>query len=255
MDEFEKMMAELYESAAELANEIKASRHFDPAMLEAFKYDVAELISIKHEYANKLPELRASAEKEIVRLEYSKGGEVIHRGYYCPSPVLDLVVGGMKRGRLFKKKIPHFGSYSYEYGFDKDNRLIRVKGVNEFTTPDSRFDEEYLIYREDIVYGVEFNNLGELNVVSKCVYNDGNIIKYERSSCNMEELADLYVEEYTYENNKLVEVHQFYNITLSMGLYSENRFLVDQDQNGKIIRLTGGEIVNGEWQKNVFEFK
>ncbi|MCF2941899.1 hypothetical protein L1N85_26625 [Paenibacillus alkaliterrae] len=255
MDEFEKMMSEINESTAKMIAELKASRQFDPAILNAFKNDVTELISIKHEYADKLSELRASVEKEVVRLEYSKGGETIHRGYYCPSPVLDLIVGGKKRGRLFKKKIPEFGSYSYEYGFDKDDRLIRVKGINEFTTPNSRFDEEYLIYRKNIVYGVEFDHLGKLHVVSKCAYNNGNIIKYEQSVCWMEIDADLYYEEYTYENNKLSEVHVFYNIEPLLGIYSESRYLVDQDEDAKIIRLTGGKIVNDVWQKDVYEIR
>jgi hypothetical protein len=41
-----------------------------------------------------------------------------------------------------------------------EGRLLRVKGVNEFTTPDSGFNEEYLIYIGDVVYGLEFDNLG-----------------------------------------------------------------------------------------------
>lgn len=253
MDEFKKMMAEIKESTAKLVDKLKASRHFDPALLDAFKNDVAELISIKHEYADKLYELRSSAEKEVIRFEYSKGGETISRGYYCPSPILDLIVGGMKRGKLFKKKIPQFGNYSYEYGFNND-RLIRIKGINEFTTPDSRFDEEYLIYVKDVVYGVEFDNLGELHIVTKCTYENGNLIQYQQSVCSIEELADLHYEEYTYKNNMLSEVSIF-NVEPSMGFYSESRYLVDQDEDAKITRLTGGEIVNGEWQKDVYEFR
>ena len=26
---------------------------------------------------------------DVVRTEYARGGETIHRGYYCPSPVLE----------------------------------------------------------------------------------------------------------------------------------------------------------------------
>lgn len=244
MDEFDKMMAEMHEYIADTLSELKKIHHFDPAVLNAFKEDVAELINIKHIYANKRSQLRSKAEKEIVRLEYSKGGETIHRGYFCPSPVFDLIVGGAKRGRLYKRK-PAPGKYSYEYGFNKDDKLIRSKGIYD----------EYLIYNEamDIVYGVGFDNRGEINEVSKCSYDNGNMIKYERCLCWIEENADLHYEEYKYENNKLSEVMYFNGIP-EMGFYSEYRYLVNQDEGGKIIRLTGGEVVNGEWRKNVYEF-
>lgn len=64
----------------------------------------------------------------------------------------------MKRGRLYKKKVPELGGYSYEYGFDQDGKLLRVKRVHEF-----RFDEEYLVYIGDVEYGLQFNNVGELD--------------------------------------------------------------------------------------------
>lgn len=118
--------------------------------MNSFKKEIQALISVKKEYENRLDQLRTSADKEVTKFEYSKGGEVMHRGYYCPSPIFEYIYGNVKRGRLLKRK-PDFGKFSYEYGFNKDGRLIRVKGVNEFTTPNSHFDEEYLIYDQDIV--------------------------------------------------------------------------------------------------------
>lgn len=241
MDEFEKMMAEFDEWLVDAKKQIKASVRIDSSKLDAFVKIIAELVSIKQKYEDKLSELRTAAEERIVWLEYSKGGETIHRGYYCPSPVLDLIIGGMKRGRLFKKKKPEFGNYSYEYGFDMNGRLQRVKGVNEFTTPDSRFDEEYLIYIDEIVYGLEFDNLGELGVVSKCVYDNGKLMKYERSLCGTEDFADLHYEEYTYDNNRLSEVDLFFNITPQLELYEENRLIVEHDEDGNIVRLISND--------------
>jgi hypothetical protein len=250
MDEFEDMMAEMDESVRKVVDELKAIRHFDKKVLNAFKNDVEELTDIKNEYANKLSELRSLAQKEVVKFEYSKGGETIHRGYYCPSPVFDLIVGGAKRGKLYKRK-PSFGKYSYEYGFDKNGRLMRVKDVNEFTTPDSCFDEEYLLYGDNVVYGLEFDHMNELRVVSKCMYDHGNIVQYQRSVGGNEKYDDLHCEKYLYENGLLSEVTIFFNAIPSMGIYEENRYTVEQDGDGNIIRLTGGEIVNGEWHKEV----
>jgi ferredoxin-thioredoxin reductase catalytic subunit len=134
MDDFEKMLDELKKSAKELIK--KSNIQINKDKLVYFKDIISELITIRNEYENKFSQLRTSTEKEVARFEYSKGGETIHRGYHCPSLVLDLIVGNAKRGRLLKRK-PEFGKYSYEYGFDIENRLIRVRGVNEFTSPDS----------------------------------------------------------------------------------------------------------------------
>ncbi|PEJ24530.1 hypothetical protein CN689_27180 [Peribacillus butanolivorans] len=100
--------------------------------------------------------------------------------------------------------------------------MIRVKGVNEFTTPVSRFDEEYLIYSEDIVLGVEFDNMGHIDVVSKCTYDNGEIVKYERSVCGTQDYADLYYEEYFYENNMLSEVRIF-DVTPRIEIYGKSK--------------------------------
>ncbi len=38
-----------------------------------------------------------------MRHEIGLGGELMHRGYYCPSLIEDVVVGNTKRGRISKR--------------------------------------------------------------------------------------------------------------------------------------------------------
>ncbi|MDQ8739434.1 hypothetical protein [Paenibacillus sp. LHD-38] len=251
MDEFEKMMAEFDEWAEDAKVQLEASGRIDSSKLNAFVSIIEELVQIKHEYADRLTQLRTSAEEKIVRHAYSKGGIVIYRGFYCPSPVLDLVVGGMKRGRLFKKKIPKLGEYSYEYGFDQDEKMLRVKRANEFEgeIPENIFDEEYLIYVGNVEYGLQFNYLGGLDAVSRCTYENGKLMKYEQCYCGMEEFADLHYEEYRYEDDLLSEVDFFGNITPRLGLYEENRLHVEYDDDGNIVRIIISEMVDGEFKK------
>lgn len=231
-----------------------SKKEIDTEKMEEFTEYISELINIKNHYSDKLPELKDSAEKETVRCEYSKGGLTIHRGYYCPSPVYDLIVGNCKRGKLLKKK-SDFPNYTYEYSFDKDSNLIRVRGINELTAPKSHLDKEFLIYKNNIVYGVEFNIRGDIDVVSKCTYDNGNIITYERSLCTTDEYADLHYEIYQYENDVISEVTVFFGIVPKFGLYSENKYLLERDEKGKVIRLIGGEIKNNNWNKRVYDIK
>jgi hypothetical protein len=250
MDDFERMMDELNQL---IANERKNFNiQIDNEKLNAFKGTISELINIKNEYEDKLLCFRNIAESEIVNYEYSKGGETIHRGYYCPSLIYDLIVGNAKRGRRLKRK-PEFGKYSYEYGFDLENRLLRVKNVNEFTTPDSRFNEEYLVYNNDIVYGVEFNNMGSIEFVSKSTYENGNIVKYECSVCGTRQYATLYYEEYFYENNMLSEVSIF-DVTPQIELYEEQKYKIELNDEGNIVRLIGGFVNNGVWEQDILNF-
>ena len=77
-----------------------------------------------YSYKNKLDYYYNQSESQVVRKEYARGGEVIHRGFYCPSTVQDIIVGNCNRGKLVKKprKTP-----DYEYWFDDNDRLILVK--------------------------------------------------------------------------------------------------------------------------------
>ena len=42
-------------------------------------------------------------EKTVVRREQASGGTCMQRGYYCPSFVMDIVLGNVNRGRLIKR--------------------------------------------------------------------------------------------------------------------------------------------------------
>jgi len=81
-----------------------------------------------------------------------------------------------KDGVLFNNR-PLF-AFPTTNSFDKEDNLIKVRHVNEFTTPNSNFDEEYLIYIDRIVYGFGFVNSGNLEAVSKCTYDNGKLLKY-----------------------------------------------------------------------------
>ena len=43
--------------------------------------------------------------EKVMYKEYALNGETIHRGYYCPSPIRDIVISNCNRGRLLKGSI------------------------------------------------------------------------------------------------------------------------------------------------------
>ncbi len=141
---------------------------------------------IYRNYENKLDYFYNQAENQVVKKEYARGGECIHRGFYCPSPVLDIIVGNCKRGKLVKKprKQP-----DYEYWFDSHNRLILSK---------QRYIEnsippiiELIFYNSNCINSVlyqknEFNSQYKFNIslLTKCVFENELIKSYDCAELN-----------------------------------------------------------------------
>lgn len=102
MDNFERMLEEMQQRTVDEMK--KSSIQIDKDKLNSFKDIISDLVSFGNEYADKMSQSHASINQEIIKVEYTKGGETIHRGFYCPSLVKDLIVGNLKRGKLLKKK-------------------------------------------------------------------------------------------------------------------------------------------------------
>ena len=142
-------------------------------------------------------------EKTVVRREQASGGTCMQRGYYCPSFVMDIVLGNVNRGRLIKRLRTQ--KIDYTYGFDSLERLVTVvehSEVGDFF--------EYIIYEENIQYGVQYHHYswsGEeyLYLISKCCY-EGNKIKTYEKYCypnDKKSFSEYQGEFYNYSNNSL----------------------------------------------------
>lgn len=114
----------------------------------------------------------AEFEKCAVRTEAASNGD-LHRGYYCPSLTVDLVVGGVKRGNLLRRLTKRSKSY-FLYGFDKEDKLIWCKHIFN----NIHVKTEYLFYRGDHVYGLTMRSDGRLEVVTEEQYCDGKLTSY-----------------------------------------------------------------------------
>lgn len=87
-------------------------------------------IELYEKYRDKYAELLDATEREPLEVKYARGGEVLHRGYFCPSPVFDIVIGGANRGRLLKtQKTTETADFSY---FFKKDKLVRVDSYAVF---------------------------------------------------------------------------------------------------------------------------
>lgn len=129
------------------------------------------------------------------------GGLVVHRGYFLPSLILDIVVGGSNRGKLYKR---HSNNPAFTFYFDIDNRLVAVRS----------YDMEFITYHGNTSIGVTYNEtLGTLEAISECEYNEqGQIVKYVLARCDYKGKIDEYYKEiYTYTPDKMIVVSSDFN--------------------------------------------
>ncbi len=147
---------------------------------------------------------REEAAHKVVRTEYGKGGWPLPLGYYCPSPISDLVVGGRKRGRLFKG-IVEPGKYDQEYGFNEEGGLIRVLYYHFRPEPEVYY-EDYAVWEQDRlhVYRYERHD-GQISQIARARFADGKIAYYEEYDG-----YQYFVEEFQYANDLLISA-QWYN--------------------------------------------
>lgn len=161
------------------------------------------------EYSGCIEGLIRQTYEQVSRQEFASGGNSLHRGYYCPSPVQDIIIGNCKRGKLLKKNQKN-SKLSYKYCYDREDRLILVfQYAHELKNKLASI--ELLIYLEkyvlSILYSPSYEGIkGEIKGITKCEYKEGFITNYEFAvisqgvRCN-----EIRVEKYKYENKLLME--------------------------------------------------
>lgn len=142
-------------------------------MIEAFERECQRMRIIGDQYNDQCQRILAEASRKVVRKEYSVGGEIMHRGYYCPNPIADIVIRNAKRGRLLKRMTARSNPY-YEYGFDCEGKLLIIRRPDdtEFIIRDHNNVELGIIFHENQI------KYPEVTGISECTYNQGKIQTY-----------------------------------------------------------------------------
>ncbi len=113
---------------------------------------------------------------KIVKQEVATNS-TLHRGYYCPSPIIDLVMGGVTRGKILKRPTKR-SHISYRYFFNSESKLAYIQNYG------ARVDltaTEYIIHDEGCIYGITLLD-GVPCAVSEERYERQRIISYTHIS-------------------------------------------------------------------------
>lgn len=147
----------------------------------------------------------------------------LFRGVFHPSPVIDLIVGNTRRGRL-KKNLTSKDILTHRYLYARNNTLTCVETYHE----DKIAYTEYLYYKENKRIGITIDAEKRLSAVSEEVFENGRLVSFSLMNCVLlQEIYQCYQfrsETYDYDAFGLVrnELRQLF--PTSMG-FVNNQYL------------------------------
>lgn len=122
------------------------------------------------EYIPTLSDMLSSADNTLSGKILYSTDSTMYRGYFCPNPYQEKIVGNVKRGKLSEKK--KTGKHVHEYIFNFNNELIKV---NEYKNGEILSEEK--ITRQDNIEHSLLWSCGLLSVFTECVYDNEKRIK------------------------------------------------------------------------------
>lgn len=218
------------------------------------------ILNLVKEYSLKIISEREMHNLQITESIYSTGGESLHRGFFHPSPIMDIVIGNCNRGRL-KKRAVYNEHVTHEYCYDKDGimRLAKVYADNRLACTESLF------YEDEVEYGFiteEYNLTTEKGLVtgfSECRYPDNRLSFYQYAIINSfnSSVAELHIEKYYYDDKGLSEA-DMYSFMPGMPLLNHSKYIFEHDREGELssykVQEYIGEVVKpGYWDGHFFQ--
>ncbi|MGC2872885.1 hypothetical protein ACDL92_06340 [Ihubacter sp. mB4P-1] len=136
------------------------------------------------------------AHKKDFQVQYSRGGLLIARGYYCPSLLEEIFITNVRRGKLLARSTKKRPDYCYY--FDKGKLILVQRNLDDETVRyewiDRIGDFEYSLYMEDS---------DNFRIIISKYYN-GKIIENTLLTYFYAGYFDLVLETYNYDQNRLV---------------------------------------------------
>jgi len=190
---------------------------------------------LQKEYAGSFYELSRGIKSKTYRLEYAKGGESYHRGFYFPG-VSDLTLISRDRGRLMNSP-PEDKNYNYEYLFDDRDKLICVYKYGEIDRRQKLLSTELFVYGDNKVLSFGFDTADDnsISFISECQYENGLLALYEfarrATRYGEEDCYEIDMEMYGY-TDALLDAFYWYRFDPSVQVLSQEKYTFFRDEEG-----------------------
>ncbi|MDD4476288.1 MAG: hypothetical protein PHV95_11000 [Eubacteriales bacterium] len=181
----------------------------------------------------------------VRREEYGVGGETIHRGFYNPSPVTDIVLENSNRGKLLKQ-MNSKSKPIHKYMFDGLENLILVESF-----PLHLGYKEAIIRQDEIEKGISFDKSG-IQALSECIYHGNQILSYVFClfSTNESRVVDYTKEKFEYSESGLsdVSIDRFLN-SQETPILRQEKYRFKHDTEGYLLQYSTVETHDGVTKK------
>ena len=161
---------------------------------------------------------------------------------------------GLKERRLLKKP-PKDGKYTYEYLFDRNDRLICVYKYEYDYGYQALANTELFVYEPDKVLSLIFNDLcfprdgtHPLDYITECQYENGLLARYEFAVhpiifIDIARCLQIYVEEFEYVDNQM-KVMYWYRYQPHYEVLDKERYVFERDEEGYLSTYTKERLFN-----------
>lgn len=179
------------------------------------------LMQLVQEYEGRYEELYPQLSTQVASVRFGRGGEGLPRGFYCPSPVRDILVGGYRRGKILSR-VANWEDVT-AYGFNSNGELILLERPWH--------DKELIFrlpYRE---IGIGYDDTYRLRSIEECIYSNGKISRYVFGFYLSGSFHEVVIENYTYGADGL-EFVICTNFIYEKYLPKQSRYQFFHDENG-----------------------
>ena len=196
-----------------------------------------EIIAAAFPYLENPEDRFNSIHSNAASFSYGKGGMLMHRGFYCPSPIIDIIVGNINRGKLYKrltsKTLPDF-----EYGFDSAGQLSTVHLYN--------CHKEFIFRNGNTEVGLRYH-LDDIrppmvDTISLCNYSGDRLVSYSLSSYShsRQSVINGSLEEYVYADGVLDSVYvlDYFRTQMNTWGFGYCRYCFQHDDDGYLSSYT-----------------
>lgn len=198
-----------------------------------FKKECQRFVELALVYYSQSQTLITKVKNQISSNEFSSGGELLHRGYYCPSPIKDIIIGNCNRGRLLKNTTNR-SRLSYKYGFNNIGNMIFVEQLEQNLC-------EIILYDGNSEFGITFSTNNTIQYLSECKKCNGNIQSYTFCLYNPVEncIIEYSREDYVYSTLGLHKAKVYHFIPhKNIPLLQHEEYIFEHDNDGYLSHYT-----------------
>lgn len=193
-------------------------------------------------YLENVDALEEHSKKNTARMEYAVRGGT-HRGPLCPSPVIEYIVGNVKRGKMLKR-VTSASRVTHRYAYDKDGRLLYVEVVSELDG--MVYWTEYIMEDNNRRLGFTVDCDGLLCAISEEIYKERVLKRYtylELLPTSPEPLCyNMRTEIYYYNHDGIMEMCDWIQYRPLISGIEKLRFTF-QRNDGEIAKVTSDNLI------------